>query len=389
MKALQASSKAKVEAKVPESAKVEPKAEVKPQPKLEPETRPPAASISRLNLGYKPKFKWIAGKVPQKQDTYFNLRPDVAALDSQLVVASESRFAVPWQGGGGPVYIGQLKHQGKLEAPSQAPVINGHKGPVLTLAFANKGKTLITGSDDCTIRAYRLPNDPEAAMTVDFASQASSSAPTLKGHLRPVKVVEAFDDRLASASSDGTIRIWDVAATSETLCVSDISDVSVSLDWNAEGSLLAIASRDKRVSVVDSRSGTIASSFAAHAGTKPIRARWLPGTSQLVTCGFGRTSARELFMWDMRRGDAPIATAKLPSGSGQPLPHVVRGGDNGGHLVVVGFRGESTVAFGSARRANCTSAARIVHLVHRSLALRCSRLALVTCGRSKSSGVSE
>ena len=306
-----------------------------------------ASSVSKLKLGYAPKFKWIAGKAPQKEATYFNLRPDLAALDSQLIVATETRFAVPWQGGGGPVYVGQLNAPGKVDQPQAVPVLNGHKSAVLSLAFASKGKTLVTGSDDCTIRAFRMPDDPDVPLTADFAATSSSEAPMLKGHLRPVKVVETYGDVISSASQDGTIRLWDISAASETLRVdsADISDVVVNLDWCDDGATIAAALRDKHACVVDTRSGEVAMRVKAHQGTKGMRVRWLGGGKQLITTGFGRTSNRELSLWDARKFTTPVQTAKLPSGSGIPLPRVIPGGSSGANLIMIGFRGESTIAF--------------------------------------------
>ena len=91
-----------------------------------------------------------------------------------------------------------------LPSPAQRAVLEGHQGPVYGVcAVRVAGRDLLaSASDDGTVRIW----DPAAG-----AQQA-----VLQGHRRPVfgvcAVRVAGRDLLASAGGDGTVRIWDPAA---------------------------------------------------------------------------------------------------------------------------------------------------------------------------------
>lgn len=46
----------------------------------------------------------------------FNLSPLLASLDGPIIAASSSFWAVPWVGGGGPVYASPISVSGKVRA---------------------------------------------------------------------------------------------------------------------------------------------------------------------------------------------------------------------------------------------------------------------------------
>ena len=61
------------------------------------------------SLGTNSKFRHMHGKENTKEFTYFNLSPDLSAMDSPIVACDEKFWAVPYRGGGGPVYVS--KHE--------------------------------------------------------------------------------------------------------------------------------------------------------------------------------------------------------------------------------------------------------------------------------------
>ena len=76
--------------------------------------------------------------------------------------------------------------------------LNGHTGPVNCVAFSADGKRLASASKDQTVKVWDATNGQETL--------------TLKGHTGPVTSVAFSPDgkRLASASNDQTVRVWDV-----------------------------------------------------------------------------------------------------------------------------------------------------------------------------------
>ena len=130
--------------------------------------------------------------------------------------------------------------------------LTGHYGAVLTVAFAPRPGLLLSAGDDHTIRTWDLATGTEVAchtplgyrVTVLAASRSGAviaggcadgtirlcedgkpgtlpdwtDAPVLAGHVHGITAM-SFDPSgrfLASASRDGTVRVWDLATRSAT-----------------------------------------------------------------------------------------------------------------------------------------------------------------------------
>jgi WD40 repeat protein len=84
---------------------------------------------------------------------------------------------------------------------------------------------------------------------------------SLQGHTGPVESVAFSPDgkRLASASKDGTVKVWDAATGQEILTLKGHTDQVLSVAFSPDGKRLASASADGTVKVWD----------ASHASPKP------------------------------------------------------------------------------------------------------------------------
>ncbi|MEE3371248.1 MAG: hypothetical protein VX346_18080, partial [Planctomycetota bacterium] len=80
---------------------------------------------------------------------------------------------------------------------------------------------------------------------------------TIKGHAAQVNSVSFSPDgiRLASASGDKTVKVWDVATGQEMLTLKGHNDVVLSVSFSPDGTKLASASIDKTVKVWDAATG--------------------------------------------------------------------------------------------------------------------------------------
>ena len=147
--------------------------------------------------------KWIATgtKVNKKERIYQWILWNIQSKDSiQLGRRSNLQFIrdsklVGWDDGQDDrvVSIWQLD-----ERFSNSPIgLAGHQGAVKYVKWTRDGNTLITASDDATIRIWDL-------------NGLNLESIVLRGHTGPITALEITQDdqRILSGSSDGTVRLW-------------------------------------------------------------------------------------------------------------------------------------------------------------------------------------
>ncbi len=98
--------------------------------------------------------------------------------------------------------------------------LKGHGGSVLSVAFSPDGRLLCSGSEDRTIKLWKVETWQEIR--------------TLKGHDGPVTGVAFSPDgkRIASGSADKTVRIWDVPTGQEVLILKGHTEAVHSVAFN-------------------------------------------------------------------------------------------------------------------------------------------------------------
>jgi len=129
--------------------------------------------------------------------------------------------------------------------PRLLQLFQGHGSSVSSVAFSPDGSTVVSGSDDKTIRIWD-------------ASTGVEMLPPLQGHDDAICSVAFSPDgsKIISGSSDKTIRVWDASTGVEMLPPLQGHSSSVySVAFSPDGSNIVSESWDKTIRVWDASTG--------------------------------------------------------------------------------------------------------------------------------------
>ncbi|KAG6614630.1 coronin-like protein [Phytophthora cinnamomi] len=268
----------------------------------------------RLGAKYGHKLKYLQGKEAPRNDVFHfgDKRVAFSTQASPVIAANATFWAAPIAGAGGPVLVEKLGATGKAQHGA-APVINGQKAEVASLAFNPfHDHVLATGSTDSTIQLWSL----DSQNTPDAFEAPSTPTLTLSGHTKGLRALQfnpASADVLCSTSQDLSLRFWDLEAGQEKLCLEGkLDDITWNMAFSNDGALLATASRAKIVRVFDPRQSehALVSMGCGHESSKPQFVTWTDST-RLLTVGVNARNETQISFWDSRNLLEPLGVPVL------------------------------------------------------------------------------
>ncbi|KAJ6020469.1 hypothetical protein N7540_005973 [Penicillium herquei] len=157
-----------------------------------------------------------------------------------------------------------------------------HGDQVNSIAWSQEGSRLASASSDKTVRIW----DPATGHSVF----------TLEAHSDRVNSIAWSQDgsRLASASDDKTVRIWDPATGHSMFTLEAHSDTVWSIAWSPDGGRLASGSWDSTVRIWDPATGHCVLTFKAHSD-KVESIAWSPDGSRLAS----ESTDNTIRIWDL------------------------------------------------------------------------------------------
>jgi len=172
----------------------------------------------------------------------------------------------------------------------------GHSGSVYGLAWSPDGERVATASADGRARVYLLP---------EVSSEAGPAAAGLTGEIVTVFSGHSDEviglawspdgDRIATASADGTARVWDAVTGEELVALYSPLDMYGGVAWSPAGDQLFIPDlRADPIWDVSVRSLKL-SGHTAYVGD----AQWSPDGSRIATTSGDRTAR----VWDAVTGE--------------------------------------------------------------------------------------
>jgi coronin-1A/coronin-1B/1C/6 len=257
-------------------------------------------------------YRHIYGEPSKTQDSYADVLVSTAAIDTNMLAANGRFLAIPWESHGGGTFS-VLTTSGKGKVGQTAPLFEGHKAPVVDVAFNPFNDYVVaSASDDASIKLWQIAEN-NGQVVPNHEAFASFT-----GHARKVARLvfnPLVDNALASFGAENSIKLWDITKG----VVSTIKGPSgqfLDINWSQDGNRLVLPGKDKRIHAYDVREGTEILSVPGHAGLKASRAVFYDKLNYIASTGFGPSSARQVAVRDTRNPEKPVQEVDLDYNSG-------------------------------------------------------------------------
>ncbi|XP_050428555.1 coronin-1C [Adelges cooleyi] len=261
------------------------------------------------------KFRHVYGTALKREYCYDNIRVSKSSWDSTFCAVNPKFVAcIVESAGGGAFIVLPLNKTGRL--PADQPVVGGHKGPVLDIAWCPHNDNVIaSGSEDCVVKVWQIPDG-------GISRTLTESVVDLIYHQRRVGLVlwhPTARNILLSAGSDNQVVIWNVGVGEPLIHIDCHPDIVFSASWNFDGSQLLTTCKDKKLRLINPRSGEVEQEVICHEGSKASRGIFLKG-GLIFTTGFSKLSERQYSLRSPEKLDDPIVMVELDTSNGVMFP---------------------------------------------------------------------
>ena len=176
-------------------------------------------------------------------------------------------------------------------------LLKGHKGRIFDIKFSPFYTDLLaSASEDGSVKLWKIPEE-------GLKEHITEDVQMYTGHKRKVCLVSFHpytDNVIASSSVDYTIQVWNMIK-SEPYATCKIEGSPSSLEWNEDGSLVGTADSAKKVTIFDPRANKV---IASHQVIEGRNAKFVwTGTETFTSFGLNKKNERELKLFDLRKLD--------------------------------------------------------------------------------------
>lgn len=194
-------------------------------------------------------------------------------------------------------------------------------------------------SIDNKIRVWEIP---EGGIEEDVAEPKCVFGSSSMDKVHLIEFHPTTKDVLLTTSDDlghPTVRIWDVQAQKEEIVLKDQhKDAIFSCAWSPDGTQIATTTKEKKLRILDARTGDIVAEGPSHNSIRPSRLVWLD-TELLASVGFGLGSSREVLLMSKEDVSKPLCRKTIDISPSIMSAYY----DADCHILFVAGRGDRTI----------------------------------------------
>ncbi|KAG9341196.1 hypothetical protein JZ751_019635 [Albula glossodonta] len=246
------------------------------------------------------KFRNVYGKVGSREHCFDGIPITKNVHDNHFCAVNAKFLAIVTESaGGGSFLVIPVTQTGRIDP--HHPKVCGHQGNVLDIKWNPFIDNIIAScSEDSSVRIWEIPEG-------GLKRNMSEAVLELYGHSRRVGLIEwhpTTSGILFSAGYDYKILIWNLEIAEAVKMIDCHSDVILCMSFNTDGSLVATSCKDKKLRVIEPRSGRVLQE-ANCKNHKVNRVVFLGNMKRLLTTGVSRWNTRQIALWDQISTEKP------------------------------------------------------------------------------------
>ncbi|XP_008049687.1 coronin-2B isoform X2 [Carlito syrichta] len=161
-----------------------------------------------------------------------------------------------------------------------------------------------------------------------------------QGNVLDIKWNPFIDNIIASCSEDTSVLIWNLDVGEPVKMIDCHTDVVLCMSFNTDGSLLSTTCKDKRLRVIEPRSGRVLQE-ASCKNHRVNRVVFLGNMKRLLTTGVSRWNTRQIALWDQEDLSMPMIEEEIDGLSGLLFPFY----DADTHMLYLAGKGDGNIRY--------------------------------------------